>query len=256
MSDLNATLALLIHHKTIRQFKPQPIATDVIEKLITTAQHTATSNFCQSYSIISVTDPAKKRAIAAISGQNYVASNGHLLIMVADQQRNQQLALAEQKSDKQLHSTDKFLAAVFDTVLVTQSLVVAAESIGVGSVILGSILNDAKQMIQLLELPPLTFPLLGLALGYPEQNPSEKPRLPEPAVHFTNRYPRKPFALTDYNQQVQDYYQNRLQTPRTTNYQQHIAQSISQELGKQADLAAVIQTQGFLLDFKTDQEEH
>ncbi|WP_238595677.1 hypothetical protein [Loigolactobacillus backii] len=59
MSDLNTTLALLTHHKTIRQFKPQPIATDIIEKLIATAQHTATSNFCQNYSIISVTDSAK-----------------------------------------------------------------------------------------------------------------------------------------------------------------------------------------------------
>ncbi|WP_238595678.1 nitroreductase family protein [Loigolactobacillus backii] len=176
--------------------------------------------------------------------------------MIADQQRNQQLALAEHEPDKLLHSTDKFLAAVFDTVLVTQSLVVAAESIGIGSVILGSVLNDAQQMIQLLELPPLTFPLLGLALGYPEQDPSEKPRLPERAVHFTNHYPRKPVALTDYNQQVQAYYQNRRQTPRTTNYQQHIAQSIGQELGNRADLAAIIQAQGFLLDFKTDREAH
>lgn len=58
-----------------------------------------------------------------------------------------------------------------------QNTVNATESMGLGAVILGSILNDAAQLIELLQLPKLTFPVLGLEVGYPDQEPQLKPRL-------------------------------------------------------------------------------
>ncbi|WZU02128.1 hypothetical protein MGH68_03490 [Erysipelothrix sp. D19-032] len=47
-----------------------------------------------------------------------------------------------------------------------------------GAVYLGSIQNDSQTMIDLLKLPEYTFPLLGIAIGEPDQEPQLKPKLP------------------------------------------------------------------------------
>ena len=51
-----------------------------------------------------------------------------------------------------------------------QNVVVAAESLGIGTVYLGSILNDIEKLCELLKLPKYTFPVVGLALGYQIKN--------------------------------------------------------------------------------------
>ena len=56
-----------------------------------------------------------------------------------------------------------------------QNLVTAAESVVLGTVYLGSILNDSEKICELLKLPELTFPVIGLGIGYPNQNPQLKP---------------------------------------------------------------------------------
>lgn len=52
----------------------------------------------------------------------------------------------------------------------------AAYSLGLGCVILGSLLNNIPGLIDVLNLPEYTYPVLGLAIGKPDQNPTVKPR--------------------------------------------------------------------------------
>lgn len=49
-------------------------------------------------------------------------------------------------------------------------MALAAESMGLGICLLGSILNDPEQICSLLNLPPLTATAIGLVLGYPGDN--------------------------------------------------------------------------------------
>ena len=67
-------------------------------------------------------------------------------------------------------------------------MVVAAESLGMGTVFLGSLHNDAQQIIDLLGLPEYTFPAVGLAVGWPNQEPQLKPRLPKEVMYMENHY--------------------------------------------------------------------
>nr|WP_243680716.1 nitroreductase family protein [Lacticaseibacillus manihotivorans] len=96
---------MFLDHRTIRKFSPQPVDPQCLTRLITVAQHTATSHFLQSFSIIHITDPALRSQIAAISHQTYVDGNGELLIFVADQHRADLCA----DHPNQLGSTDKFI---------------------------------------------------------------------------------------------------------------------------------------------------
>ncbi|WP_232505377.1 nitroreductase family protein [Erysipelothrix larvae] len=93
------------------------------------------------------------------------------------------------------------MSSFSDCLLACQNVMVAAESMGLGGVILGSILNDAQQLIEILELPKLTFPIIGLVVGYPDQQPQLKPRLPQELIHFENKY----CILDNYHEALQAY---------------------------------------------------
>lgn len=91
---MNETIQTQLNHRTIRAFKDQALTKEEVDLLVEVAQRTASSMYLQAYSIISVTDPELKKALAAVSGQPYVATSGHLFVFVVDQRRNTEIAKA------------------------------------------------------------------------------------------------------------------------------------------------------------------
>jgi hypothetical protein len=59
-----------------------------------------------------------------------------------------------------------------------------AQSLGVGTVMLGGVLNGSLEIAQLLGLPPRVVPLVGLSVGRPRGDrwPAPLPRLPLPLL--------------------------------------------------------------------------
>lgn len=247
----NTTLATLLAHHSVRQFTDQPLTPTEVTTLVTAAQHAATSTFSQQASIISVTDPAKLAALSAITGHPWLEQAGHYFIFVADQYRNAQLAPANPTIQANLHSTDKLLAGLFDATIMTEAVVTAGESLGLGSTIMGSILNDVPRLIKLFDLPELTFPVLGLAIGHPAEQPELKPRLPQTLMHFSNDYhrltPDDP-ALLAYDAVIQQYYQRRTTHQREETFSHHIASELSRDPQQRAGILTALRQQGWLRD--------
>ena len=81
---MNETIKTQLNHRTIRAFEEKPLTKEEVDLLVEVAQRTASSMYMQAYSIISVTDPELKKELAAVSGQPYVANNGHLFVFVVD----------------------------------------------------------------------------------------------------------------------------------------------------------------------------
>ncbi|WP_412989740.1 NADPH-dependent oxidoreductase [Pediococcus siamensis] len=242
----NETLHLLTHHRSIRHFKAQPIPEPLIKQLLKAAQRTSTSVFMQQYSIISVTDPKLKKAFAEITTYPFTQSNGHLFIMIADQHRNEVIGTAAHAKTQLLHDADRSLAAFDDATLAGQSIVTAAESLGLGAVILGSILNDAQRVIDLLQLPKLTFPVFGIAVGYPDEHPDLKPRLPLASVHFENTYQEPdPKILDSYDQTIKTYYAQRNNHNREETFRHHIVHDMQLSPKKRSQILTVLKNQGF-----------
>ncbi|MFD1464909.1 nitroreductase family protein [Lapidilactobacillus mulanensis] len=248
---MNAEIDRQLHHRTIRAFTTQEIPATTIDTLVDVARHTATSEFLQAFSVISITDPQLKTAIAQISKQPYVANNGHLFIFIADQHRNAIIGAEMNQPENKVGGANKFLAALADATLAVQNTVVAAESMGLGAVVLGSILNDAQQIIDLLHLPELTFPVLGLAIGYPDQEPQYKPRLPKKFMHFENGYqlpePIVP-QLKAYDAEVHDYYDLREANRRVDTFTNQVKRSLLNVPEKRAQLLTILHQQGFLIE--------
>lgn len=62
--------------------------------------------------------------------------------------------------------------------LAAQNAVVAAESLGYGICYIGAVRNDPQTVADLLQLPDHVYPVFGLCLGVPAQEPEVEPRLP------------------------------------------------------------------------------
>lgn len=63
-------------------------------------------------------------------------------------------------------------------------------------------------MVKILNLPKMTYPVLGVQVGVPDQEPQLKPRLPLEFISFENEYPHD-FSienLASYDEVVQTYY--------------------------------------------------
>ena len=194
---MNETIKTQLNHRTIRAFKDQPLTKEEVDLLVEVAQRTSTSMYLQAYSIISVTDPELKKALAAVSGQPYVATSGHLFVFVVDQRRNTEITKALGQEVGVQGSADRFVSGLTDAVIAAQNVVVAAESLGMGTVYLGSFFNDTAKIVELLNLPKYTYPAIGVAVGWPSQEPQLKPRLPKEVIHMENGFSssRYPFSI-------------------------------------------------------------
>ncbi len=251
--DINETIRTQLAHRTIREFKDQKIPREVFELLMEVARRTATSTGMQACSIIRVTDAELKSRIAEVCKQEYVARAPELLIFVVDQYRNNQIAKEKGCFVETARDMDRFFAAFTDACIMAQNVVIAAESMGLGTVYLGSILNDSEKICELLKLPELTFPVIGLGLGYPNQNPQLKPRMEMRLRVFENAY--KVFEsyldeIKEYDEEMRTYYDLREPGRPVDSFSNQVVVRFKQYNPKRQEILNVIRKQGFDLMIK------
>lgn len=226
----NPVIRTLLNHRSIRKFTDQKLSEDQIELLVKCAQAASTSSYTQSFSIIGIDDPSLKKELRSISGdQSYVEENGGFFVFVADQYRNKQIGERSGIDIRVLDTTQRLTVALGDAAFAAQNMAVAAESMGLGICYIGSIQRDIERTAALLKLPDYTFPLFGLAVGYPDQEPEKKPRLPLKNIYHRNTYAAQldDAALERYDRQVADYYHSRTGGRREEKWTEQIANGLS-----------------------------
>lgn len=246
---VNDTISHQINHRTIRKFKPQKMTAEQLEALLSAASFTPTYTFLQGASIIHVTDQNKKDQISRICCQPYVAEAPDLFIIVADFFRNTEIAMAKGADISAVETADRFLSVFYDAALMTMNMVTAAESMGLGTVLLGSINNDMEEIIRLLRLPRYAFPCLGLGIGIPDQSPQLKPRLPRRFTYMENEYTpiTTPLeALKEYDAVVHEYYDLRNANQRVDTFTDQMAKAIAHIVPGRMKILETLQKQGFL----------
>lgn len=185
---MNEILTFLNSHASVRQFTDQPITSDDEQTILMTAQRSPTSSNIQAYSIISVRETERKNRLAQLSGgQSHVRQSALFLVFCAD------LFRLESLNDKRGYPfdggfTELFIQATVDSALVASRALQAAQALGLGGVMVGGIRSHIEEVSELLDLPQLVYPVMGLSLGVPAQAPVIKPRLPLEAISFKERY--------------------------------------------------------------------
>lgn len=245
---MNYTIKTQINHRTIREFKNEDIPENIFEQLIEVGRRTASSTGMQYASIIRVKDKSIREEIAKVCNQEYVARAPELLIFVADCYRNSQISKEKNYISENSNDMDKFFQAFTDSCITAQNIVNAAESLGLGTVYLGSILNDSEKICEILKLPQLTFPVVGLGIGYPSQNPQLKPRMDmkmrlyEDSYSSINNYVEQ---LKDYDEEMKTYYDLRDANNRVDSFTDQVVTRMKNPNKKRQGIVNVIAKQGF-----------
>lgn len=243
---MNETLQTILQHRSIRSFTNDKITQEQINTIVEAAQMASTSSYMQAYSIIGVTDPQKKEALAQVSGQPYVKDNGHLFIFCADLYRHQIKATEEQLENMKanLENTEHLLVSTIDAALAAQNAAIASESMGLGMCYIGSLRNDIQQVDTILNLPPHVIPLFGMVIGVPAKEPEQKPRLPLEGVYFENEYNRnQDSSLNQFDATIKQYYENRLNNKRIDSWTDQMLRRFQNTM--RMDVTPYVESKGF-----------
>ena len=207
---MNEVVKQILNHTSIRKFTEEGVTQEQVDAIVQCAQMASTSSHFQAYSIIEVRDPAKREVLKECSGgQKWTVTAPLVLLFCADLHRSGKYFDGIDKDV--LTNTECYTVAVIDAALAAQNAFTAAESMGLGGVIVGGIRNDVQKLIDTFELPEQVAPLFALCLGHPDDNPGLKPRLPQAVVHKIDTYTEagNDELVAKYDAEVKEYYINR-----------------------------------------------
>jgi len=178
MTQTNPVLDCLMNHRSIRKFKPDPVPEATIETILRAGIRAATAGSIQPYAFIVIDEPGLLKQISYIDGPLAI-------VAVVDQYRVKRYY---ELSDAPFYNNQaiNLMISYWDATIALQNVVVAAESLGLGTVYIGMVLSMNLQ--EALGVPEHVVPAGLVTLGYPDEEPELKPRLPLEAVVHRNGY--------------------------------------------------------------------
>ncbi|KOP65215.1 NADPH-dependent oxidoreductase [Bacillus sp. FJAT-18019] len=228
---MNDTISLLMNHRSIRKYSNQPVSEEQLRAVVAAGQMASTSSNVQAYSIIAVTSQEKKQRLAELAGnQAYIVECPVFLVWCADLfrlKKSTDALSADQETYED--STENFIVATVDAALAAQNAAIAAESLGLGIVYIGGVRNAIAEFSEVLELPELVYPVFGMCLGYPDQKPGLRPRLPMEAVLHRDRYEREAVEeVKNYDRISSEYLSKRTQGKNNTPWSELMAKRLAE----------------------------
>ncbi len=165
------------------------------------------------------------------------------------------------------------LLGIQDASLMAENMVIAAESLGLGSCFLGNTPYRSQEIVKEYKLPMGVFPLVQLVMGYPAEDPPSRPRYPLDFVLFEDKYPtlspeqvEDAMKVMDEGYLAQDYYRNvnymiplegeREETFTFDDYSwtEHISRKWGQWLPSLEDLSHQLESCGFNINIVRENE--
>lgn len=211
-AELNPTMQTILEHRSVRKFLDTPVSDEQLQLIVAAAQSASTSSSLQGWSVIVVRDPAKKQRIADGCGNSgtFVATAPLLLVWVIDYARASHLIAQHGIETDTFNLIENTVLGFTDVGIASQNALLAAESLGLGGVYLGSLRNNIPSVIETLKLPEFVFPAVGLAIGHPDptEGTGVKPRLGQDAVVHVDEYDENAWrdASAAYDAEFGEYY--------------------------------------------------
>lgn len=245
---MNETISLLMNHRSIRKYKSEQVTEEQLNTIIKAGQMASSSSSVQAYSVIAVSDPEQKRALSILAGnQAYIEQCPVFLVWCADLYRLQKVS-ESQLGDQPtcVDSTENLIVATADAALAAQNAAVAAESMGLGIVYIGGVRNQIAEFSEQLNLPELVYPVFGMCVGYPDQDPGIRPRLPLESVLHHGAYDaqRTVEEVKNYDNTYTEYMRARSGDKPVASWSQFMAKRLAEPV--RLHMKDFLQGKGFM----------
>lgn len=228
---MNDVISLLRSHRSIRKFTDEQVSSEQLAQILKAGFAASSSTNMQVASVIEVRDSEKRAELAEIAGpQPYVQACPVFLVWCADLDRGARIV--ERSGDEPVVDlVEHLIRASVDVAMVAQNAAVAAESLGLGICFIGGLRNNCTRVTEMLEIPKRCFPIFGMCLGWPAQDPEVKPRLPLGVTHSVDKYDTSKDVelIAQYDEQMSNYYRTRTGGKKDTNWTSDMEKLLQRE---------------------------
>lgn len=195
----NPVVEAMMQRKSIRKYTEQMPSDEIIETIVRCGQQAPFA--------------AQLGSLLLSRDQKEHPFNAPLLFTILIDVHRLERVMERRSWDRASSDEAILLFGAQDASYMAENMVIAAESLGLGSCFLGGAPFYAGKVAEAYRLPSHVFPLVQLAMGYPAEDPPPRPRFPISFTMFEDRYPAMEdetvdaaMAQMDDGYLSQDYY--------------------------------------------------
>jgi len=170
---MNSMIEAMLNRRSVRKYTDQKPTDEVIETVVRAGQHA----------------PFAAQLCSLLLTRKKAPFGAPLWFTVCVDMHRMELVMAKRGWTTRANNLSMLIFGIQDAALMAENMVMAAESLGMGSCFLGNAFYRVKQIQKRYRLPPRVFPLVELVMGYPAEEFPPRPRYPLDFTLFEDRYP-------------------------------------------------------------------
>jgi nitroreductase len=187
-ADDNDFIRRVLSRKTVRRYGDQMPSEALLDVLVACALSASAKSDFQQASILRLRDQHKRAAIGDLfPSMPWIGVAPVFFVFLGDARRLQGIGAMRGKP-VQNGTLEGFFNASIDAALAMQTMILCAESAGLGVCPISVIRNEVDKVASVLGLPDLVFPVAGLCLGYPAAEGHVSLRLPRSVTTHVDAY--------------------------------------------------------------------
>ena len=193
----NPVIESMLNRKSVRKYTDQKPTDEVIATVVRAGQQA----------------PFASQLCSLLLSRKRAPFRAPLWFTVCVDMHRMELIMANHGWTVVANDLSMLLFGIQDAVLMAENMVIAAESLGMGSCFLGNTPYRAERIQKQYKLPKRVFPLVELVMGYPAEQFPPRPRYPLEFMLFEDGYPEltdgmieEAMRVMDEGYLAQDYY--------------------------------------------------
>ena len=180
---------LLQAHRSIRQYRADPVPPELLQRVLQEAQHGASSSGnLNMVSVITTQDPPRKARLCELHFKQPMVNQAPLVLTFCADTHRTRTWLAQRGARLNFDNLLAYHVAAFDAIILAQTAALALQSHGLGICYMGTTLHSMRELADFLECPANVLPVTSMVVGWPAEAPAQRDRLPPAAWVHAERY--------------------------------------------------------------------
>lgn len=165
------------NRRTIRKYTDEEISLEKIYEMLETASRASTTGNMQLYSVVVTKDKESKDLLSPLHFNQPMIKNAPIVLTFCVDYNRFTKWCEYSDAVPGYNNFHSFISAALDTTIIAQQFCSIAESEGLGICYIGTTTYNANGIIDLLNLPKLTVPLITITVGHPAEIPNISDRI-------------------------------------------------------------------------------